>query len=195
MRRLLAVAALVLAGGLFASPTSAVGPCENPGDIPILVDYGSLDTPSVTACAQDGAQMSAVAAITGAGVELEGDVDESTVCRVNGLPDEKSCDSWSLFIGRDGAWTPAQNAVDRQILAEGDFVALAFGDGSSPRLAPDDQLRSDAQLAPTDVSPADDPDARQAAEDDGPDMPLLIGAAVVVAVVALLTVVLLRRRR
>lgn len=200
MKRLLAAAALVLPSLLVAAPPAAAAPsgeCANPTDIPILVDYGSLGAPSVVVCAQDGAQMAAVAAITGAGLELEGETegDESVMCRVNGLPEEKACDSWLLFVGRDGSWEPAPSTVDRQVLAEGDFIALAFGDSATPSPDPDEQLRAEAHLTPTDISPADDPEAELAAEDDGPNPGLIVGAVVVVLAVLVFVAVLFRRRR
>ncbi len=208
MKRLLAAAALVLpALVVVAAPSAAQEECEDPADIPILVDYGSLEGGQQVACAQDAAQMSALAAITGAGLEIEGTAEfgDSVVCRVEGQPspDAESCDSmpagdsfWGFYIGSEGAWEFAQQGVDQQVLAEGDFIALAYGDGTAaPATAPDDELRAQAQEGRGDVPPADDPAAEEAAEDEGGNAGLIAGTIVVVLVVAAAVVVVLRRRR
>ena len=206
MKRLLAAAALVLPGlVVLAAPSSAQAECEDPADIPILVDYGSLDVEQQVVCAQDAAQMTALAAITGAGLELEGTTEygDSVVCRVEGRPgaDVESCDSmpagdsfWGFYIGSEGVWEFAQQGVDQQILAEGDFVALAYGDGTTaPATAPDDELRAQAQEGGGETTPAEDAAADDA--DDGSNVGLIVGTIVVVLIVAAAIVVVLRRRR
>ncbi|MBM9465466.1 hypothetical protein JL108_18610 [Aeromicrobium sp. YIM 150415] len=207
MKRLLAAAALVLPGLVaVAAPASAHGECEDPADIPILVDYGSLEAEQQVVCAQDAAQMTALAAITGAGLELEGTTEygDSVVCRVEGRPgaDVESCDSmpagdsfWGFYVGSDGAWEFAQQGVDQQILAEGDFVALAYGDGTAaPATAPDEELRQQAQEAGGESTPADDA-AAEDAEDEGSNTGLIAGSIVVLLVVVAAVVIVLRRRR
>lgn len=204
MKRLALALAVVLSGlVLTAQPAAADGECDDPADIPILVEYGSLSDTVETICAPDGAGGTALDVLTDAGLDLEGTADygDSVVCRVDGQPDadEESCQSmpsgayWGFFVSVDGAWEYAQKGVDQQELSEGDFVALAYqqsDDPQPPEQAPDDELRAKAQ-------PADD-DADQASEssdDDGSRTGLLIGGIVIVVVVAALVVTLLRRRR
>ncbi|OUZ09304.1 hypothetical protein BHE97_11335 [Aeromicrobium sp. PE09-221] len=207
MKRLIAAAALVLPGLVaVAAPSAAQSECEDPADIPILVDYGPLEAEQQVVCAEGAAQMSALAAITGAGVDLEGTTEygDSVVCRVEGRPgaDVESCDSmpagdsfWGFYIGSDGAWEFAQQGVDQQILEEGEFVALAYGDGTAaPATAPDEELRQQAREAGVESTPADDA-AAEDAEDEASDVGLIAGSIVVLVVVMAAIVVVLRRRR
>lgn len=204
MKRLIAAAALVLPGLVaIAAPSAAQSECEDPADIPILVDYGPLEAEQQVVCAEGAAQMSALAAITGAGVDLEGTTEygDSVVCRVEGRPgaDVESCDSmpagdsfWGFYIGSDGEWEFAQQGVDQQILEEGDFVALAYGDGTAaPDTVPDEELRQQAREGSGESTPADD---AAAAEDDGGNAGLIAGSIVVTLVVVAAVIVVVRRR-
>lgn len=211
MNRLLTAAALVISGLIITAPAPAAahGQCEGPADIPILVEYGSLAGAPTTVCAQGAAGMRALDALTSAGLELEGTTEhgDAIVCRVNGLPDEnaESCASmpaadayWAFYTATEGsAWDYAAAGVSEQVLEEGDFVALSFQEGgeSLPTVAADEQLRADAHAPASDASAADDPEADEAAEEDGgTDLGLVIGIVVVLVVVAAGAVILARRR-
>lgn len=150
---LLALAVLALAGCSAAAPEAA--PTAEPTasascDVSVVVDFGPLDEPSLTACADAGAATDVLAQ---SGITTEGTADygDQVVCRVNGEPaaDEtvsiegqapftESCATlnsvayWALWVKNtpDGEWEYAQEGVNTLELAEGQSVGLVYTPGT-----------------------------------------------------------------
>ncbi|MBU1586500.1 MAG: hypothetical protein KKH51_00970 [Actinobacteria bacterium] len=150
---LLALAVLALAGCSAAAPEAA--PTAEPTasascDVSVVVDFGPLDEPSLTACADAGAATNVLAQ---SGITTEGTADygDQVVCRVNGEPaaDEtvsiegqapftESCATlnavayWALWVKNtpDGEWEYAQEGVNTLELSEGQSVGLVYTPGT-----------------------------------------------------------------
>ncbi len=150
---LLALAVLALAGCSAAAPEAA--PTAEPTasascDVSVVVDFGPLDEPSLTACADAGAATDVLAQ---SGITTEGTADygDQVVCRVNGEPaaDEtvsiegqapftESCATlnsvayWALWVKNtpDGEWEYAQEGVNTLELSEGQSVGLVYTPGT-----------------------------------------------------------------
>jgi hypothetical protein len=136
-------------GGTTPAPgaTSASGECSG---VRVVVDFGPLDTPTVTSCVDAGPALDVLDA---AGIVTEGTADygNQVVCRVNGRPsaDEtvtvdgadpfvETCDTlgsaayWALWVitSPDGSWEYAQEGVATLQLAAGQSVGLVYTAGT-----------------------------------------------------------------
>lgn len=131
--------------------TSAAGDCAG---VTLVVDYGTLDAPTVTDCVDASASVSATEVLTTAGVTTEGSAQwgDQIVCRVNDRPGPKetvevdgepafteSCAAmppayayWSLWVksaaGAD--WEYAQEGLGTLQLSPGEAVGLRFTTGT-----------------------------------------------------------------
>lgn len=123
-----------------SASADASGPCE---EVTLVVDFGTLDSPSLRECVPAG---TAAAALEAAGVTTEGTADygDQVVCRVDDLPspDVESCATlpsgayWALWIkpSADGEWDYALEGVATQQVAAGESVGLVYtvGTDSTP---------------------------------------------------------------
>lgn len=127
--------------------SSATGECSQ---VRVVVDFGPLDAPTVTACVDAGPALDVLDA---ANVATEGTADygNQVVCRVNGRPsaDEtvkvdgatpfvETCDTlgsaayWALWVitSPDGSWEYAQEGVATLQLSAGQSVGLVYTAGT-----------------------------------------------------------------
>lgn len=127
--------------------SSAAGECA---EVRVVVDFGPLDAPTVTACVGAGPALDVLDA---AKVATEGTADygNQVVCRVNGRPsaDEtvtvegadpfvETCDTlgsaayWALWVitSPDGSWEYAQEGVATLQLSPGQSVGLVYTAGT-----------------------------------------------------------------
>lgn len=152
---LFAIAALTLAACASPAPDPAAttapeadaGVCEQ---VAVVVDFGPLDEPSLSACAEAGAATDVLAA---ADVTTEGTVDygDQVVCRVNDQPSSteevviegadpfvESCQTlnsvayWALWVKNSagGEWEYAQEGVNTLQLDDGQSVGLVYTPGT-----------------------------------------------------------------
>ncbi|SKB07869.1 hypothetical protein [Aeromicrobium choanae] len=212
MKSLLArlAAVTLLSASVVALPTAATaeGSCESPEDVPIVLEFGSLDGEDRVLCAQDSAGTTGLEALDEAGVETaETSGAMPMVCRIDGLPtpEQEKCGNalngpgyWAFLVAKEGQdWGYASVGLQEYELAEGDFVALKY------------HLMADGENVPVDA--AADASTRAAAEASGHEdhasgdheddessslatvaLPIAIVAALLVAVAAF---VVARRRR
>ena len=148
---LVALVALALTGCAAAAPEAA--PTASPAascDVAVVVDFGVLDQPSVSACAAAGAATDILAE---AGITTEGTVDygDQVVCRVDGEPAAEetvtiegqepfteSCATlnsvayWALWVkpSADAEWEYAQEGVNTLELTAGQSVGLVYTPGT-----------------------------------------------------------------
>lgn len=205
-------ATAMLAAGTVAVPTaaSAHATCESAQDVPIVLEYGSLDGEDQIVCAQHGAGTKALEALHDAGVETaETNGAMPMVCRVNGLPaaaDEKCANElsgpgyWAFMVAQEGQdWNYASVGLQDYTLAEGDYVALVYhlladGQNVSVEAAADAQTRAAAVVAGAEEHAA----AETETDDDTNStfaqvaLPIAIVAALLVGAAAF---VVARRRR
>lgn len=139
--RLVAVATLVVAGGL-ALPGGAAqaSACSNSTGVTVVVDYGST---SSTVCAGDrssaGAVLESVLPVTF--VPMYG---KGVVCKINGIPSNQTCQRmppasayWAFFhASRGGSWSYSSSGVADYDPAPGSVIGFAFGSGGAPTSAP-----------------------------------------------------------
>lgn len=147
----------VLAGCATASPISspsaepdpvAVGACTG---VAVVVDFGVLDEPSISACVTPGAATD-VLAVAGVSTEGTADYGDQVVCRVAGrpAPDEQvevpgvdpfveECVSmpsanayWALWVrsAADADWEYATEGVATLQLGAGESVGLVYTAGT-----------------------------------------------------------------
>ncbi len=205
-------ATVMLAAGVVAVPSAATAhaTCDSAADIPVVIEFGTLDGEDRILCAQHSAGTTAIEALHDAGVET----DETTgampmVCRIEGLPapaDETCANElsgagyWAFLVAKEGQdWGYAAVGLQEYELAEGDFVALVYhlladGETVPVQAAADAHTRADAVVPGADDS-ADH--ATEADEDSDSSfaefaLPIAIIAAVLVAAAAF---VVARRRR
>lgn len=215
MKSLLArLAALtLLSASVIALPAAATAAtahesCESPEDVPIVLEFGSLDGEDRVVCAQQSAGKTGLEALNEAGVETaETSGAMPMVCRIDGLPtpEQEKCGTalngpgyWAFMVAKEGQdWSYASVGLQEYELAEGDFVALKYhllADGETVPIdaAADASTRADAVVAGHDEAAGED----AAAEDDSSvatvALPIAIVAALLVAVAAF---VVARRRR
>jgi hypothetical protein len=147
---LLALATVALGGCAAAEPASPPpassdnsSACEQ---VTVIVDYGPLDEPALTACSEAGIASDVLA---DAGVTTAGTVDygDQVVCRVNDLPSPdaevtidgeqpfvETCQTlsaiayWALWVrsSADAEWEYAQDGVTALDLADGQSVGLVY---------------------------------------------------------------------
>lgn len=206
-------ATAVLAAGLVAAPTAATAheSCESAADIPVVIEFGSLDGEDQVLCAQHAAGTTALEALHDAGVET----DETTgsmpmVCRINGQPEPaaETCANelsgpgyWAFLVAKEGQdWGYAAVGLQDYTLAEGDFVVLVYhllADGENVPV----QAAADAQTRAGAVVPGADDSADHMTDVDDEDsdssfaafaLPIAIIAAALVAAAGF---VVARRRR
>lgn len=207
-----AVLTLLSAGAaLVPSTASAHEGCETAEDVPVVIEFGSLDGEDTIVCAQHGAGKTGLEAISDTGIEIE----ESSgampmVCRIEGQPTpaQEKCGNalngpgyWAFMVAKEGKdWGYASVGLQEYELAEGDFVALVYhlladGETVPVEASADAQTRADAVVATADASAETSSD--QSEDDSSSDvattaLPIAIGAAFLVAIAAF---VVARRRR
>lgn len=211
MKSLLArlAAVTLLSASVVALPTAVVADesCESPEDVPIVLEFGSLDGEDRVLCAEDSAGKTGLEALNEAGVETtETSGAMPMVCRIDGLPgpEQEKCGSalngpgyWAFLVAQESEdWGYASVGLQEYELAEGDFVALRYhlmADGETVPVAAaaDASTRADAEVA-------GDHEDRGDHEDDESSslatvaLPIAIVAALLVAAAAF---VVARRRR
>lgn len=198
--------ALVSSGvALVPSAATAHEDCASPQDVPIVIEFGSLDGEDTILCAQHSAGETAIAALHDAGIETtETSAAMPMVCRIDGLPtpEQEKCGNalngpgyWAFLVAKEGEeWGYASAGLQDYELAEGDFVALVYhlmadGETVPVEVAADAQTRADAVVPAADESAADEGDEDAAFSGV---LPIAIGAVFLVAVAAF---VVARRRR
>lgn len=139
----LAIAALLAAGGVIATPAAAAT-CSSTDGVSVVVDSGNGIQ---TGCAP-GDPASAWAALESAGFRLEGTqrFPASFICRINGYPapaDEPCVQTppatayWALWsAAAGGGWTYSSTGAASLNPAPGSSVGVAFGAGRQPGMAP-----------------------------------------------------------
>ncbi len=204
--RLLGVA--VLAAGVLAVPSTATAheTCETAQDVPIVVEFGSLDGEDEVLCAVHGSGTTALDALHEAGLETEmTSAAAPMVCRIDGQPaapqetcgDSLSGDGyWAFLVAKEGEeWGYASTGLDQYELADGDFVAVVYhllADGEKVPVAHD---ASAATRADAVVPTAEESHDSHAAESES-DFPIgLVAAVVAASAVAAAAFVVARRRR
>lgn len=210
--RVAVLALLSSAAALVPSAASAHEGCETAEDVPVVIEFGSLDGEDTIVCAQHGAGKTGFEAINDTGVELE----ESSgampmVCRIDGqpTPEQEKCGNalngpgyWAFMVAKEGKdWGYASVGLQEYELAEGDFVALVYhlladGETVPVKASADAQTRADAVVPAADDASAET--SSDQSEDDSSSgvattaLPIAIGAAFLVAIAAF---VVARRRR
>lgn len=163
------LAALTLVGALALSGCATSAPATKASSTPatssaaescagvsVVVDFGALDSPTITDCVDTGtaATIAASKVMTTAGVTTEGTVQwgDQVVCRVNDRPaaDEtvrvegqapfvESCKAmppafayWALWVkaSADAKWEYAQEGLGTLTLKPGQSVGLIFTTGT-----------------------------------------------------------------
>ena len=142
LARLVAVAGLVVAGGLTLPGGAAqAAACSGSSGVTVVIDYGSS---SSTLCAPDastaGAVLDSVTDVTWVPMYGEGNV----VCKINGVPSSQTCQRmppasayWAFFhASRGGSWTYSSSGVGSYNPAPGTVIGFAFGSGGAPSSPP-----------------------------------------------------------
>lgn len=148
--------AITLTGCGGAAPDAAVSPAASASpsacpDVTIVVDFGVLDAPPITACGNAGV---AAESVKDAGIATAGTVDwgDQVVCRVNDRPaaDEtvtvagqppfvEACQGmpaatayWALWVktAPDAAWEYAQEGLSTLPVAAGESIGLVYTSGT-----------------------------------------------------------------
>jgi len=209
LARCVTVAALLAAAVAVPSAASAHEGCDTPQDVPMVLEFGTLDGDDRVLCASHGAGKTALEALHEAGVET---ADTSgampMVCRIEGLPtpeDEKCGDAldgegyWAFLVAKEGQdWGYASVGLAEYELQEGDFVALKYhlmADGETVEVAADASAdtRADAVAgeAGRDDSASSDSSDDEAANWATLALPIALVAVLLVAAAAFVV----RRRR
>ncbi|MBA4607798.1 hypothetical protein H1W00_04840 [Aeromicrobium sp. Marseille-Q0843] len=212
MKSLLArlAAVTLLSASVVALPTTATAEesCEAAGDVPIVLEFGSLDGEDRVVCAQDAVGTTGLEALNAAGVETaETSGAMPMVCRIDGLPapEQEKCGNalngpgyWAFLVAQEGQdWGYASVGLQEYELVPGDFIALRYhlmadGENVPVDAAADASTRADAEVADHENH------GDQAVTDDESSslatvaLPIAIVAALLVAVAAF---VVARRRR
>ncbi|PPL20328.1 hypothetical protein [Microterricola pindariensis] len=144
-----------------AASDAAAAPAagESCSGVEVVVDFGILDSPSVTDCIDADAAIAAADAIAQAGVRTEGNADygDAVVCRVDGRPaaDEtvevageapftEPCSSmspayafWALWVkpAADADWGFAMEGLSTLQAEPGQSIGLVYttGSGTEPQ--------------------------------------------------------------
>lgn len=119
-----------------ASASASAGPCS---EVTIIVDFGTLDAPSIHACGPAGVASATLKAAKIA-TEGSGDYGDAVVCRVDNQPTpaEESCAKlpsdayWALWVksSADAKWDYAQEGVATLKLTPGESVGLVYTHGT-----------------------------------------------------------------
>jgi len=119
-----------------ASASASAGPCS---EVTVIVDFGTLDAPSIHACGPAGVASATLKAAKIA-TEGSGDYGDAVVCRVDNQPTpaEKSCAKlpsdayWALWVksSADAKWDYAQEGVATLKLTPGESVGLVYTHGT-----------------------------------------------------------------
>ena len=116
--------------------SASAGPCA---EVTVVVDFGTLDAPSIRACGPAGVALDTLKA---AKVATEGTADygDQVVCRVDNRPSPavESCAKlpsaayWALWVktAADAKWDYAQEGVATLKLTPGESVGLVYTVGS-----------------------------------------------------------------
>ena len=116
--------------------SASAGPCA---EVTVVVDFGTLDTPSIHACGPAGVALDTLKA---AKVITEGTADygDQVVCRVDNhpAPADESCAKlpsaayWALWVksSPDAKWAYADEGVATQKLTAGESVGLVYTQGT-----------------------------------------------------------------
>jgi len=203
------VAATLLSTGVIALPTAASaedhGSCDAASDVPVVLEFGTLDGEDRVLCAKGAAGDTGLEVLDAVGLET----DETTaampmVCRIEGqpTPEQEKCGNalngpgyWAFLVAKeDQDWGYASVGLQEYEVAEGDFIALKYhlmADGETVEVAAPANAETRAAAEVTDHDHAADSE-----DDDTPlaaiALPIAIAAALLVAVAAF---VVGRRRR
>lgn len=213
--RLAAVALLSASVAALPSPATAHESCEAAEDVPIVLEFGTLDGEDRVLCAQHAAGKTGIQALTDLGVETENSGGAMPmICRIEGVPtqQQEKCGNalngpgyWAFMVAKEGQdWGYASVGLQEYELAEGDFVALKYhpmdgGENVEVAASADAQTRADA-VVPGHEEEAAEEDHGAGHEEDDQDgssfaavaLPIAVVAALLVAVAAF---VVARRRR
>lgn len=108
-------------------------------EVTVVVDFGTLDSPSIRTCGPAGIALATLKAAKIA-TEGSGDYGDSVVCRVDNhpTPAQESCVKlpsdayWALWVksSGDAAWAYAQEGVASLMLSAGESVGLVYTHGT-----------------------------------------------------------------
>lgn len=218
MKSLLArlAAVTLLSASVIALPGTATAheTCESAEDVPVVLEFGTLDGDDRVVCAQHSAGKTGLQALTDAGIETEeSSAAMPMVCRIEGVPtpEQEKCGNaldgpgyWAFMVAKEGQdWGYASVGLQEYELAEGDFVALKYhpmdgGENVEVAASADAQTRADAVVPGHDEESDEGHGAGHEEDDqDGSSfaavaLPIAVVAALLVAVAAF---VVARRRR
>lgn len=209
--RLLVV--FVLAAAAWVVPSSAVAheSCGTQQDIPIVLEYGTLDGQDQILCAQHAAGTTAIEAMTEAGLDFdETKTDQPMVCRIEGQPTaaQEKCGAslsgdgyWAFLVAQRGKpWGYAATGLRDYKLVDGDYVALVYhlladGEKVPVSVKANAQTRADA-VVPAAEDSHESGHADDSKESDDSGFPVgLVVAGVAAAAVAGAAFVVARRRQ
>lgn len=211
MRRFLSLAAglflaLSLTVGVSSAATADGEECAEPGDVPFVIEFGTLDGEDRILCAKDAEEKTAMDALEGLGLPIEKTTGSMPMlCRIDGEPttaQEKCGDAlnadgyWAFLLAEeDKPWDYASVGLDDQKLSDGTYVALVYhlmADGENVPVS----VEANAETRDDATAPSETGTDKK--EDSSPVLSttaMVIGAAVVVAIVLLLVMVIRRRGR
>lgn len=151
VRLLTPLLALVMSGcaavGQPASPatpstvpsTAASASASSCSQVTVVVDFGTLDAPSIRACGPAGTALNTLKAAK-VSTEGSGDYGDAVVCRVDGHPSpaQESCAKlpsdayWALWVksSAHADWAYAQEGVSSLTLTDGESVGLVYTHGT-----------------------------------------------------------------
>lgn len=117
------------------APTSAASCAE----VTVVVDFGTLDSPTIRTCGPTGIALATLKAAKIA-TEGSGDYGDAVVCRVDNhpTPAQESCAKlpsdayWALWVksSGDASWAYAQEGVASLKLTAGESVGLVYTHGT-----------------------------------------------------------------
>jgi hypothetical protein len=215
LARLAAIALMSAAVAVVPSAATAHETCDSAEDVPIVLEFGSLEGEDRILCAQHGAGKTGMEALQGVGVETaETSGSPAMVCRIEGQPTpaQEKCGNalngpgyWAFMVAKKGQdWGYAAVGLQEYELAEGDYVALvhhlmADGENVPVKAAADESTRAEAVVAGHGEEAAEEGGDHGDHGDDEESssfatvaLPIAIVAALLVAVAAF---VVARRRR
>lgn len=121
------------------TPSPTPSEAETCDEVTVVVEFGSLDAPTVRDCGPAGTAADALAA---AGITTEGTADygDQVVCRVADLPsvEDESCATlpadayWAVWIktAADAEWEYAQEGITTQQVTAGQSLGLVYTAGT-----------------------------------------------------------------
>ncbi|GAA3541955.1 hypothetical protein AFL01nite_25610 [Aeromicrobium flavum] len=214
LARLAAITLLSAAVAVVPSAATAHETCDSPEDVPIVLEFGSLEGEDRILCAQHSVGKTGLEALQEAGIQTaDTSGSPAMVCRIEGQPTpaQEKCGNalngpgyWAFMVAKEGQpWDYAAVGLQEYELAEGDYVALKhhlMADGENVEVAAraDAATRADAEVAGHGEETSKDEHAGgDHADDDDSSfaavaLPIAIVAALLVAVAAF---VVARRRR